>query len=123
MARATQLSAHSVGRRKPVATLDDLGNVGEFIAALGVVISLLYLAFQIRQNTSQINQNTKAAQATAFDSSITNAMAAIFHTTVSGTATDQLIGLWDFVTAASSTSSTFTVQWNASGMFTLDLTP
>ncbi len=57
------------------------------------------------------------------DVTITNAMAAIFHTTVSGSATDQLIGLWDFVTAASSTASTFTVQWNGSGMFTLDLTP
>ncbi len=56
------------------------------------------------------------------DVTITNAMAAILHTTVSGTATDQLIGLWDFVTAASSTASTFTVQWG-SNMFTLDLTP
>ena len=59
----------------------------------------------------------------ANDVTISNAMAAIFHTTVSGTATDQLIGLWDFVSAASSTASTFTVQWNSSGMFTLDLTP
>ena len=57
------------------------------------------------------------------DVTVTNAMAAVWHTTVSGTATDQLIGLWDFVTAASSTSSTFTVQWNSNGMFTLDLTP
>ena len=59
----------------------------------------------------------------ANDVTITNAMASIFHTTVSGTATDQLIGLWDHVTAASSTSSTFTTQWNASGMATIDLTP
>jgi hypothetical protein len=46
------------------------------ISAIAVVISLIYLAFQIRQNTSQIDQNTKAAQATAFDSSIAHAMAA-----------------------------------------------
>ncbi len=57
------------------------------------------------------------------DVTITNAMAAIFHTNVGSSATDQLIGLWDFTTAASSTASTFTVQWNGSGMFTLDLTP
>ncbi len=57
------------------------------------------------------------------DVTITNAMAAIFHTNVGASATDQLIGLWDFVTAASSTASTFTVQWNGSGLFTLDLTP
>src|SRR5262245_48980974 len=32
----------------------------------------MYLAFQIRQNTWQMDQSTKAAQATAFDSSITH---------------------------------------------------
>ncbi len=57
------------------------------------------------------------------DVTITNAMAAIFHTNVGASATDQLIGLWDFTTSASSTASTFSVQWNGSGMFTLDLTP
>jgi hypothetical protein len=41
-----------------------------------VVVSLIYLAFQIRQNTSQIDQNTRAAQATAFDSSIAHTMVA-----------------------------------------------
>ena len=35
-------------------TLDDLGNVGEFIGAMAVVISLLYLAVQIRQNTRSL---------------------------------------------------------------------
>ncbi len=35
-------------------TLDDLGNIGEFASAVAVVISLLYLAVQIRQNTSAI---------------------------------------------------------------------
>ena len=54
---------------------------------------------------------------------ITNAMASIFHTTVEASATNQLIGLWDHVSNASSTASTFTTQWNGSGMVTLDLTP
>lgn len=54
----------------------DLGSIGEMVSAIAVVISLIYLAFQIRQNTSQIDQNTKATQATAFDSSITHAMVA-----------------------------------------------
>lgn len=48
----------------------DLGSIGELISAVAVVVSLVYLAFQIRQNTTQIEENTKAAQATAFDSSI-----------------------------------------------------
>ena len=56
-------------------------------------------------------------------STIANAMAAVGYTNVSGTATDQLIWLSDFVSAASSSSGTFTVQWSGSGIFTLDYTP
>lgn len=54
----------------------DLGSIGEMVSAVAVVISLIYLAFQIRQNTNQIDQNTVAARAMAFDSSITHAMVA-----------------------------------------------
>jgi hypothetical protein len=54
----------------------DIGSIGELVSAIAVVISLVYLAFQIRQNTSQIDQNTKASQAVAFDSSITHTMVA-----------------------------------------------
>lgn len=54
----------------------DLGSLGEIISAVAVVISLVYLAFQIRQNTNQIDQNTKAAEAAAFDSSIAHAIIA-----------------------------------------------
>ena len=32
-------------------TLQDLGALGEFVGALGVVISLIYLARQLSQNT------------------------------------------------------------------------
>jgi hypothetical protein len=32
-------------------SLEDLGNIGEFVAAVGVIVSLIYLASQIRQNT------------------------------------------------------------------------
>jgi len=35
-------------------TLEDLGNIGEFLGALGVIASLVYLAVQIRQNTRSI---------------------------------------------------------------------
>ena len=31
--------------------LDALGNIGEFVGSLGVVVSLIYLAVQVRQNT------------------------------------------------------------------------
>ncbi|MBT4161776.1 MAG: hypothetical protein HOC70_07490 [Gammaproteobacteria bacterium] len=38
-------------------TLEDLGNLGEFVAAIGVVVSFFYLAFQIRQNTRSLKAN------------------------------------------------------------------
>jgi hypothetical protein len=57
------------------------------------------------------------------DVTISSAMAGVLLRTTGNDATAELIGLWDFVTAASCTNSTFTVQWNASGMFTLDFTP
>jgi len=57
-------------------SLQDLGSIGELISAVAVVISLVYLASQIRQNTRQIDENTKAAMADAFDSSISHAFVA-----------------------------------------------
>ena len=38
--------------------LEALGNLGDFIGGLGVVITLLYLAIQIRRNTEQTRLNT-----------------------------------------------------------------
>jgi hypothetical protein len=35
-------------------SLEDLGNIGEFVGAVAVVVSLLYLAIQIRQNTRSL---------------------------------------------------------------------
>ena len=46
-------------------TLDDLGNLGEFVAAIGVVVSLIYLGRQIRQNTAHLSQNTQSVQLSA----------------------------------------------------------
>ena len=42
-------------------TLEDLGNLGEFTAAIGVVISFIYLAYQIRQNTRSVRLSALAA--------------------------------------------------------------
>ena len=46
--------------------LEDLGNVGDFLGGIGVVVTLIYLALQIRQNSSQLAQNTKAVQSNAY---------------------------------------------------------
>ncbi len=42
-------------------TLEDLGNIGEFIGAIAVVLSLVYLAVQIRQNTNAVRSGTHQA--------------------------------------------------------------
>jgi hypothetical protein len=39
-------------------TLESLGNLGEFIGALAVLASLVYLALQIRQNTRTVRSAT-----------------------------------------------------------------
>ena len=39
-------------------SLEDLGNIGEFVAAVAVVASLIYLAAQIRQNTQSVRAST-----------------------------------------------------------------
>ena len=46
--------------------LEDLGNIGDFLGGIGVVVTLIYLALQIRQNSSQLAQNTKAVQSNAY---------------------------------------------------------
>lgn len=48
-------------------TLEDLGNLGEFVGALGVVISLVYLAKQMQQNTTSV-------RAASFNSMVQNSM-------------------------------------------------
>ena len=50
-------------------TIQDLGAIGEFVGALGVVITLGYLAYQIRQNTTQSKQNTLTGKAAAVNAS------------------------------------------------------
>ncbi len=42
-------------------TLNDLGNLGEFVSGVAVVVSIIYLAAQVRQNTRSLQ--TSAARA------------------------------------------------------------
>ena len=42
-------------------SLEDLGNIGELIAAFAVIASLIYLAVQIRQNTQSVRASTVQA--------------------------------------------------------------
>ncbi len=40
-------------------TLQDLGSIGEFVGAVGVIVSLVYLATQIRQNTRAVRSSAQ----------------------------------------------------------------
>lgn len=50
-----------------VNILQALGNIGEFVGALGVVISLIYLA-------QQLSSNSKAVRASSFNSMVQNSL-------------------------------------------------
>ena len=65
-------------------TLQDLGNVGEFIGAVGVFVSLVYLALQIRQNTENLSQNTRSVRAASFHA--TSSLLAQFMSMLNGDA-------------------------------------
>ena len=53
-------------------SLEDLGNLGEFLAAVGVLVTLVYLAIQIRQNT-------RAMRTAAFHEAIRDQSAAMYQ--------------------------------------------
>ena len=38
-------------------SIQDLGSIGELIAALATLATLIYLTFQVRQNTASVNSN------------------------------------------------------------------
>lgn len=52
-------------------TIQDYGAAGEFIGAIGVVVTLVYLAIQIRQNTRQLKQNELNAKTAAINATNT----------------------------------------------------
>lgn len=47
-------------------TLAELGALGEFLGAIGVIASLVYLSIQIRQNTRSMNDGRRAALAQTY---------------------------------------------------------
>jgi hypothetical protein len=46
-------------------TLQDLGNIGEFLGSIGVIASLVYLAIGIRQNTRSVRSSAYQAAVTS----------------------------------------------------------
>ena len=46
-------------------TIEDLGNIGDFIGGIGVIVTLAFLIFQIRQNTAQLRQQNALSSSSA----------------------------------------------------------
>ena len=44
-----------------------IGAVGEVAGAVGVIVTLVFLAFQIRQHTGQLEENTRTLKSNALD--------------------------------------------------------
>lgn len=47
-------------------TIIELGAIGEFVGAIGVIITLIYLAVQIRQNTRAMEESRRLALAQTY---------------------------------------------------------
>ena len=53
-------------------TIQDLGSLGEFVGAMGVIVSLVYLARQMHQNTTSV-------RAASFNSMVQNSLRLLEH--------------------------------------------
>lgn len=62
---ARSRTADPLGDR--MMTLSDLGNLGELVSAVAVVVSLVYLAVQVSQNTRMMKVSTHHALNTAYN--------------------------------------------------------
>ena len=51
-------------------TLEDLGNIGELIAAVGVIFSLVYLSIQIRQGAMEHSERSRIESLVEQDSEL-----------------------------------------------------
>lgn len=53
-------------------SIQDLGSLGEFVAAIATIGTLIYLALQIRQNTRQLSESAKALRRAEMNATMEN---------------------------------------------------
>ncbi len=51
-------------------TIQDWGAIGELVGGVAVIVTLIYLALQVRQNTRQFSRGVEATQLAAFERSL-----------------------------------------------------
>jgi hypothetical protein len=64
--------------------VQELAAVADIVGALALVITLIYLAIQLRQNTKEIEENTKAVRAAALHASLSYALDTRLSVSTSG---------------------------------------
>ena len=74
---------------------DAIGAIAETLGAVGVIASLVYLAGQIRQSRAQMEQNTRALQAGAYQQ-FEQGVYARMETTLTNPDVGRLSGVADF---------------------------
>jgi hypothetical protein len=92
-------------------TLDDLGNLGEVIGGAAVVVSLVYVALQVRQNTKQIHRSIAASKVASYQSVI-SAMTGFAASVTHGLGVARIYrrGLRDYESLAGDERQQFTMQ-------------
>ncbi len=51
-------------------TIQDWGAIGELVGGVAVIVTLIYLALQVRQNTLQFSRSVEATQLAAFERNV-----------------------------------------------------
>jgi hypothetical protein len=66
--QSSTFSADLTCQEESAVTLNELGNIGEFVSSIGVIVSLVYLAVQIRKNTETERTSTYQSVVSDFGS-------------------------------------------------------
>jgi hypothetical protein len=57
-----------------IMSIENIGNLGDFIGAMCSVVATIYLAYQVKQSTKQIDHNTRAVRSQGLNSSISHTL-------------------------------------------------
>lgn len=86
-----------------MSTAQVLGNFGEFVGAIAVVVTLIYLVFQIRQNTQSIQSQSRYYVLEALNRDMKQAQEPNFYEIVGKVSRDEAseieTGQWSFIVA------------------------
>ncbi len=99
-------------------TLTDLGSLGEFISAIAVVASLIYVGVQLRQNTAAIKITTSQAFTDTWNGyvstlNLASGLAEVFFRGLKGTSQlnkGEIAQFYAFLSQAFTTYQSFFIQ-------------